>query len=312
MPLHGFRNIGFLSQGAAPNQPAAPTVNNSTIGILSVSWIAPADNGATITGYTLQRRLNAEAWSTVYSGTNTSYTDSAVVKGSSYQYQVLATNVFGSSIYSNASTASVVQGNEATGGSITTFSSGGLNYRRHTFTSTSSFVVTSGTQPFTVFAVGGGGGGGGGGTADVGYPGYSGASGGAFNKTNVTISSGTYTATVGGGGIGSNWYQRGTNGANSSLGSFLTCGGGGGAHFASGPGNAWRGTPQAGNSGSEGGTSNGGTGGGDTTPTTNPAPAVLSAKGLSTSIGAGGAGTGQGGGKAANGSTGIVVVDYQI
>ena len=202
--------------------------------------------------------------------------------------------------------------NEATGGTVTTFSSGGLNYKRHTFTNTDSFVVTSSSKPFTVFAVGGGGGGGGGGTADVGYPGYGGASGGAFNKTNVTIPTGTVAATVGNGGTGSNWYQRGTNGQNSSLGTFLTCGGGGGAHFASGPGNAWRGTPQAGNTGSEGGTSTGGTGGGDTTGTTNPAPPVLSAKGLSTSIGAGGNGTGQGGGTAGNGQKGIVVVDYQV
>jgi hypothetical protein len=203
--------------------------------------------------------------------------------------------------------------NDAVGGTITTFSSGGKNYKRHTFTSPASLIVNRSVRPFTIFAVGGGGGGGGGGTADVGYPGASGGSGGAFDKTGVTLPLESITVTVGGGGTGSFWYQRGTKGGNSSLGTFLTCGGGGGGNFFSSGNTAWNGQPTAGNAGSEGGTSNGGTGGGGTTPTTNPAPSVLSAKGLATNIGAGGGGTGQDSGlRGGSGASGIVLVDYEV
>lgn len=203
--------------------------------------------------------------------------------------------------------------NDATGGSITTFSSGGKNYKRHTFTGSGSLTINRSVRPFTVFAVGGGGGGGGGGTADVGYPGYPGGSGGAFNKPGVTLPLQSIAVTVGNGGTGSFWYQRGSSGGNSSVGTYLTCGGGGGGNFASDGNTAWNGQPTAGNAGSEGGTSNGGTGGGGTTGTTNPAPPVLSAKGLSTSIGAGGGGTGQDSGlRGGTGASGIVLVDYEV
>ena len=204
--------------------------------------------------------------------------------------------------------------NDATGGSISTFTSGTALMRRHTFTSSGSFVVARAVRPFTLFAVGGGGGGGGGGVADIGYGGLSGASGGAFNKPGVTLTVISVPVTVGGGGTGSPWYGAGTKGGNSSFGAFLTCGGGGGGNFASPPESAWHGQPTPGNAGSEGGTSTGGTGGGGQTATTNPAPAVLSAKGLPTGIGGGGGGTGQdsGGAPGGPGAVGIVVIDYQI
>lgn len=203
--------------------------------------------------------------------------------------------------------------NDASGGAVTTFSSGGKNYKRHTFTGSGALTVNRSVRPFTIFAVGGGGGGGGGGIADVGYPGMSGGSGGAFNKPNVVLPLQSISVTVGGGGTGNSWYRAGTRGGNSSLGSFLVCGGGGGGNFASDGNTAWNGGPTYGNSGSEGGTSNGGTGGGGQVGTTNPAPPVLSAKGLSTGIGAGGYGTGQDAqGPGGPGAAGIVLIDYEI
>lgn len=253
MPLHGFRNIGFLSQGAAPNQPAAPTVNNSTIGVLSVSWIAPADNGSAITGYTLQRRLSAESWSTVYSGTNTSYSDSSVTKGGSYQYQVLATNVFGNSIYSNASVASIVQGNDATGGSITTFSSGGYTYRKHTFNSTGTFTVLNATHNWDIYLLAGGGGGGS--FMGGGLPGWGGGGGGYYSisVSAGTLSAGAKTITVGAGGIAGCGAGFAGGGGDSTVPGVGTVGGGGGG---------WRSladvqNPSAGRPGTWGGTSNG-------------------------------------------------------
>ena len=193
MVLHGFRNIGFLSQGAAPNQPNAPTVNNSTRGVLAVSWVAPADNGSTITGYTLQRRLDTGAWSTVYTGTNTSFSDSGVVKGSSYQYQVLATNAFGSSAYSNASISSIVQGVAATGGSTTDVS----GYRIHSFANSGTLSFTSGGS-IDYLIVGGGGGGGAGQEGIFG----SGGGGGRVTSGSASVGANSFSITVGGGGAG--------------------------------------------------------------------------------------------------------------
>ena len=300
------RTVQQASGLPGPPQNVVATVTGASTA--SVTWTAPSISGESpISQYTVES--TPAGGSSVITGTSAAV--SGLVAGTSYTFKVTPQNSIGRGSSKNSQSVTTPTFNEATGGTITTFSSGGLNYRRHTFVNTGSFVVTSASNPFTVFAVGGGGGGGGGGTADVGYPGASGGSGGAFNKTSVTIPVGTVTATIGNGGTGSFWYQRGGMGGNSSLGTYLTCGGGGGGSFYSG-GTAWNGSPQGGAAGSEGGTSNGGTGGGGGTANTAPAPAVLTAKGLSTSIGAGGGGSGQGGGQAGSGQKGIVVIDYQI
>jgi len=89
----------------------------------------------------------------------------------------------------------------ATGGTITT--SGG--YKIHTFTSTSSFVLTANpnSELFEIFALGGGGNGGGG--ANIAniyiYAGVGGMSG-AFVHKSFSISTGTHTVTIGGSGGG--------------------------------------------------------------------------------------------------------------
>ena len=81
----------------------------------------------------------------------------------------------------------------ATGGTVTT--SG--NYTIHTFTSSGTFEVTSGTGSVEYLIVAGGGGGGGS-VADAWSPGGGGA--GGMRTGTVTASTGSYTITVGNGG----------------------------------------------------------------------------------------------------------------
>jgi hypothetical protein len=93
--------------------------------------------------------------------------------------------------------------NEATGGTITTFSGGGKNYKRHTFTGSGSKTLTVVRSPnlFTLMVLGAGGGGSGGYIAGVGVGGAAGGGGGAFEGT-VTLAVGANTGTVGAGGAG--------------------------------------------------------------------------------------------------------------
>jgi len=143
------------------------------------------------------------------------------------------------------------------GGTITT--SG--DYRIHTFTSSSSLVVPSGfsTDAEYVVVAGGGGGGGdsGGGGGAGGYrssvTGES-SGGGASAESKLSISSGSYTVTIGAGGSGSSntpngGVPKGSNGQNSVFGSITSIGGGGGG-------------PGQGRGSSDGGGLSGGSGGG--------------------------------------------------
>jgi len=111
----------------------------------------------------------------------------------------------------------------ATGGTVTDTVVGGFIYRNHVFTSTgnSTFTLTAPSTPLQVLIVGGGGAGGnnqgGGGGA------------GAAVLTSSTMSSGSYTVTVGSGGtVRSGSTYVGNNGGTSSFASLTAVGGGGG------------------------------------------------------------------------------------
>jgi hypothetical protein len=106
-----------------------------------------------------------------------------------------------------------------TGGTITTYGS----YRVHTFTSTANFVA-GGALTADVLVVAGGGGGG----AANGGDGGGGGAGGMIVSSGFSVSSGTYSVTVGGGGAGSTSGAAGSNGANSVFSSLTAIGGGGG------------------------------------------------------------------------------------
>ena len=95
-----------------PAAPAAPTSSYSTDSALTVSWTAPAANGATITGYTLEHRVRGDdddgAWTT-HSETDTD--TSRVINGlrpyTMYQLRVRAANAHGDSAWSASSTGYV-------------------------------------------------------------------------------------------------------------------------------------------------------------------------------------------------------------
>lgn len=165
----------------------------------------------------------------------------------------------------------------ATGGTITTDG----NYRVHTFSSSGTFQITSGSGTVESLVVGGGGGGGGG-------NGYRGAGGGAgefvHTTPGATYGAGSYTVTVGAGGAGGT-AGSGTNGSSSAFAAISAIGGGGGGSTGTIDGN------------------NGGSGGGGSSDGVTPGAGGSAATGGN----AGGAGvtsmaTGGGGGAGAVGS----------
>jgi len=109
----------------------------------------------------------------------------------------------------------------ATGGTITYVNISGIDYRIHTFSAvgTANFTLTSPASVITTVLVVAGGGAGG-------YDdGGGGGAGGVIYNASFTITSGSYTVTVGNGGT-----SNGASGANSILSSLTAIGGGGGAN----------------------------------------------------------------------------------
>ena len=171
-----------------------------------------------------------------------------------------------SSVYSNVTAGNTVivsftsefgQGSNAinvtalalpTGGSITTSGS----YRIHTFTGSSTFTTNFDLSDVEYLIVAGGGGGGsfysvpGGGGAG-GYrcsvSGESSGGGASAESPFSSVSAGSYTVTVGGGGAGAPYNGGASNGGNSTFNGITSIGGGRGATYSS---NAM---PQSGGSG---------------------------------------------------------------
>lgn len=159
-----------------------------------------------------------------------------------------------------------------TGGSITTSGS----YRYHTFTSSGTLSVPSGFSASADYMVVAGGGGGGGT-----YGGGGGA--GGVVSSSLTLSSGSYSASIGAGGSGGSTNNNGVNGSNSSFtGATTAIGGGGGGEDdtnansgGSGGGgsdgsNGGSGTSGQGNSGGRADDGYGGAGGGGATQAGSP------------------------------------------
>ena len=111
----------------------------------------------------------------------------------------------------------------ATGGTITDV--GG--YRIYTFTSSGTFNVTSGSANVEYLIVAGGGGGGG--IGSIGTGGAGGGGAGGVLTGNVSVSTGSYTVTIGAGGTAGVSGTDGGTGGNSSFAGVSAAGGGGGA-----------------------------------------------------------------------------------
>jgi len=115
-------------------------------------------------------------------------------------------------------------GLDATGGTVTDITDGGVNYRVHTFTSSGTFDVQGGGEVEYLVVAGGGAGGshgnpGGGGGAGgyrisvIGEP----SGGGSSHETPIGVTAGAYTVTVGAGGTSTGDGTDATNGNDSSI-----------------------------------------------------------------------------------------------
>lgn len=173
----------------------------------------------------------------------------------------------------------------ATGGTETT--SGGYKY--HTFTSSGTFTVQSGTANIEYLVVAGGGGGG---SCAAGDGGGGGAGAGGYIATTLTPGVQAYTVTVGAGGSGStNSANNGANGNNSSFSaSTATAGGGAGSTRSGANGNnggsgGGAGSDSGGDTGGTGTSGQGNNGGNNTTGQCGAGGGGASAAGVSVSTG---------------------------
>ncbi len=198
-------------------------------------------------------------------------------------------------ILSNAPYASAASVITATGGTITDVWQKGLKYRVHTFTSSGTFTVTSGSGNVWYLVVAGGGAGGDNGGGGGGAGGY--RTNAAYDYA-VTVN--TYTVTVGAGSVNSGGdAQRPPPGDNSVFDTITSTGGGGGG--------------SRGGIGTGGDGGSGGGGGGENAPQSGGAasPAGQGNAGGANNgvgvdqVGAGGGGAGEVGGDASAGQAGV-------
>lgn len=191
--------------------------------------------------------------------------------------------------------------NNATGGTITTYSSGGKNYRVHTFTGNGTFVMSSSIDPCNYLVVAGGYGGG------NDYNG-NGGPGGGWSANTGTIAAGTYSVTVGGGGsVGNPGNPGGSSTFNGITTNSGAGAGGGGAYGQPDPGQGYPGGTGLSNSWRTGSNEYYGSGGGG-------------GGGINGSVGSMTGGYGSGGAGACwsytcggwGGTAGIVVIRYEI
>ena len=116
----------------------------------------------------------------------------------------------------------------ATGGTTSTYSSGGVTYKVHTFTSSGTFIADSAGSVDVLVVAGGGGGSGA-------FAGGGGA-GGIVHAGGYNIGPNSFLVSVGSGGGGGLGWQNSTNmqgntGGDSSVFGFIAKGGGGGSGF---------------------------------------------------------------------------------
>lgn len=195
--------------------------------------------------------------------------------------------------------------NDATGGTVSTYTVDGKKMRRHTFTSSGSFNIKRAFRPFTVYLLGGGAGGGNSGFDGGGPHDGGGGGGGGYYVYTGNLDVTDHPITVGNGGGISAEYS-GLPGGDSAAFGFVAGGGGGGAwgQDAIIGGDGRPGTPPA---------ATGGNGGGANHPQSSPVRGKQAALGLAGNTGEGG--IGQPGNKPyppTAGVAGAVVVDYQI
>jgi hypothetical protein len=98
----------------APSAPASISVPTEVKGggSLVISWSAATDSDGNLSGYKLERSVNGGAYSEIYDGKNTSYTDTITKGWNKVQYRVKAYDPYSSSGYTT-STERTVDNNSA-------------------------------------------------------------------------------------------------------------------------------------------------------------------------------------------------------
>jgi hypothetical protein len=176
MPFLGTRGAGTnkafgFSVFAKPNQVTGLTATDFGTsraynnGRIDLSWTAPANNGATITGYFIERSTNGSSYSTLVANTasgSTTYSDTSLTSAQIYYYKVSAINAAGTgdaSTAANATATTVPQAptiGTATGGNAsatvtyTANATGGKAVSTFTATSSPGSLTGTGTSPITV------------------------------------------------------------------------------------------------------------------------------------------------------------------
>ena len=108
--------------------------------VIDLSWSAGSANGATITCYKIQYSTDGSTWLQSSANTNstaTTYSITGLTKDTLYHVRVAAINSVGVGTYSNVPTLTTADwaAPTATGGTISTYTYGGLDYKSHKFTS---------------------------------------------------------------------------------------------------------------------------------------------------------------------------------
>jgi subtilisin family serine protease len=72
-------------------------------GQVRLSWVAPADNGAAVTDYVIQRSINGTTWTTLTDGSSaaTTLTVTGLANGTAYQFRIAAVNAVGQGAWSS-------------------------------------------------------------------------------------------------------------------------------------------------------------------------------------------------------------------
>lgn len=90
----------LLHVRGAPEAPSAPTADPTESKTVQVDWQAGDNNGAPITGYTLEWKSSGDAGSAKLSGAGTSHTVTGLNNGQAYRFRVKATNEVDDSAWS--------------------------------------------------------------------------------------------------------------------------------------------------------------------------------------------------------------------
>jgi hypothetical protein len=97
--------IATSTPRTTPDSPGAPRATSSD-GAVELAWTAPADGGATITGYEIQyRQTGVTTWTDGPLGASSPASITGLVDGTSYDFRVAAANAAGTGNWSGLATA---------------------------------------------------------------------------------------------------------------------------------------------------------------------------------------------------------------